>query len=167
MASKVKPVQDGHHTVVPYLILSNAAEAIEFYKKAFDAVDQGRMAGPGGQGIIHAEIRIGDSLLYLADEFPGMGNPSPQTLGGSPVSIHLNVEDIDSVFARAIESGARPLMPPADMFWGDRFGKLTDPFGHSWSLSTHIEDLTPEQMEGRTEAALAQMATKKAVAAGL
>ena len=161
MASKVKPVQDGHRTVVPYLTLSNAAEAIEFYKKAFGAVDQGRMTGPGGQGIMHAEIKIGDSLLFLADEFHGMGNPSPKTIGATTVSIHLNVEDIDAVFARAVEAGATAQMPPADMFWGDRFGKLIDPFGHSWSLSTHLEDLTHEEVMRRAETAMCQMAAKQ------
>jgi PhnB protein len=164
MASKVKPVPEGFHTVTPYLTLSNAAEAIEFYKKAFGAVELCRMAGPGGQGIGHAEIKIGDSHLFLADECPGMGNRSPKSLGGTTIGIHLNVEDVDAVFARAVKAGATPQMQPADMFWGDRFGKLADPFGHSWSVSTHIEDVTPEEMERRAVAAMAQMPRPQAAA---
>ena len=157
MASKVKPVPEGFHTVTPYLALNNSAEAIEFYKKAFGAVELCRLTGPDG-GIGHAELKIGDSVLFLADECPQMGNRSPKTLGGTAVGLHLYVEDVDAVFARAVEAGATPQMPPADMFWGDRFGKLTDPFGHSWSVSTHVEDVTPEEMRRRSAAACAQMA---------
>jgi PhnB protein len=160
--AKVKPIPEGMHTVVSYLTLNNAGEAIDFYKKAFGAEEVVRMTGPGGHGVMHAELKIGDSLLFLADEFPGMGNPSPKTLGGTTVGIHLNVADVDAVFARAVAAGARAEMPPADMFWGDRFGKLTDPFGHSWSLSTHIEDVSHEEMARRSEAFFAEMAKQKA-----
>jgi PhnB protein len=162
MASKVKPIPEGHHTVVPYLTLTNAGEAIEFYKKAFAAVELCRMPGPDGRGIMHAEIKIGDSMLFLADECPGMGNRSPKSLGATTIGLHLNVEDVDSAYARAIDAGAISEMSPADMFWGDRFCKLSDPFGHSWSLSTHIEDVKPEEMEQRTEAFFAQMAAQPA-----
>jgi len=161
MSKNVKPIPEGHHTITPYLVLNNSAEAIDFYKQAFGAVELCRMAGPGGRGVMHAELKIGDSLLYLSDECPGMGNPSPKTLGGTPVGIHLNVEDVDTVFARAVAAGASAQMPPADMFWGDRFGKLQDPFGHSWSLSTHFEDVSSEEMQRRGEAAMAEMAAKQ------
>jgi PhnB protein len=160
--AKVKPIPDGLRTVIPYLTLNNTREALAFYKKAFGAEEVVCMAGPGGHGVAHAEIKIGDSLLFLADEFPGMGNPSPKTLGGTTAGIHLNVEDVDAVFARAVAAGATAAMPPANMFWGDRFGKLTDPFGHSWSLSTHIEDVSPEEMERRGQAFFAEMANQKA-----
>jgi uncharacterized glyoxalase superfamily protein PhnB len=163
--AKVKPIPDGLHTVIPYLVLNDSSEAIAFYKKAFGATEVVRMPGPGGHGVMHAELKIGDSMLFLADEFPGMGNPSPKKLGGTPVGIHLNVEDVDAVFARALAAGATAVMPPADMFWGDRFGKLTDPFGHSWSLSTHIEDVTAEEVGRRAEACFAQMAKHKGAGA--
>jgi PhnB protein len=155
MAAKVKPVPVGFHTITPYLALSNSAKAIEFYKKAFGAVELSRLTNPEG-GIGHAELKIGDSVLFLADECPQMGNRSPKTLGGTAVGLHLYVEDVDAVFARAVEAGATPQMPPMDMFWGDRFGKLADPFGHSWSISTHIEDMTPEEMQRRSVEAMAK-----------
>jgi PhnB protein len=136
------------------LVVNDAARALDFYKKAFGAVETVRMAGPGGK-IGHAEFRIGDSMLMLSDEMGG--NRSPQSLGGSPVSIFLYVEDVDSVFNQAVNAGAKGDMPPQDMFWGDRFGKLTDPFGHLWAVATHIEDVAPEEMKKRTEAAMAQM----------
>jgi uncharacterized glyoxalase superfamily protein PhnB len=164
MAS-VKPIPEGVHTVVPYLILNNSAEAIEFYKKAFGAVEICRMNGPGGKGVMHAEIKIGDSMIFLSDECPSMGNPSAKSLGGSPVGIHLNVEKIDDVFNAAVAAGAAVKMPPADMFWGDRFCKLTDPFGHSWSLSTHIEDVSHEEMGRRAEIACAEFAKQQAQSA--
>jgi PhnB protein len=160
--AKVRPIPEGHHTVVPYLTLNNAEAALDFYKKAFGAVEVARMAGPGGRGIGHAEIKIGDSLLFLADECPGMSNPAPKTLGGTTVGIHLNVEDVDAAFARATAAGATVQMPPADMFWGDRFCKLSDPFGHSWSMSTHIEDVSMEEATRRAEVVFAEMAKSKA-----
>jgi PhnB protein len=154
MPEKVKPIPPGYHTVTPYLVVNNAAKAIEFYKQAFGATERGRMAGPQGK-IAHAELQIGDSFVMLSDEM--MGNKSPQTLGGSPVSLFLYVENVDSSFKRAVDAGAKADMPPADMFWGDRFGKVSDPFGHSWSLATHIEEVSPQEMEKRGKAAMAEM----------
>ena len=155
MAGKVNHIPEGYHTATPYLVVSDASRALDFYKKAFGATETVRMAGPGGK-IGHAEFRIGDSMLMLSDEMPG--TRSPQTLGGSPVSVFLYVPDVDAVFNQAISSGAKADMPPQDMFWGDRFGKLTDPFGHSWALATHIEDVAPEEMKKRADAFAAHMA---------
>lgn len=154
MAAQVKKIPAGYHSVTPYLVVSDAAGAIDFYKRAFGASELARMGAPGGK-IGHAELKIGDSMIMLSDEM--MGNRSPQTLGGSPVSIFLYVEDVDSVFNKAIEAGAKQDTPPTDMFWGDRFGRLTDPFGHAWALATHIEDVAPDEMKKRTQAAMAQM----------
>lgn len=155
MPAKVNPIPPGYRTVTPYLVLSNAAKAIEFYQQAFGAQELSRMSGPDGK-IGHAEIKIGDSIVMLSDAM--MGNRSPESFGGSPVSIFLYVEDVDSVFNQAVNAGANATMPPADMFWGDRFGKLTDPFGHLWALATHIEDVTPEEMGRRAQAFSAEMA---------
>ena len=155
MASNVQKIPAGYHTATPYLVVSDAARAIDFYKQAFGATELARMPGPPGK-IAHAEIKIGDSMIMLSDEL--MGNRSPQSLGGSPVSIFLYVEDVDSLFDQATKAGAKSDMPPADMFWGDRFGKLTDPFGHQWAVATHVEDVTPEEMQKRSQAAMAQMA---------
>lgn len=150
MAKAAKPVPEGYHTVSPYLVIRNAAKAIEFYQQAFAAEERFRMPGPDGK-IMHAELQIGDSIVMLSDEFPEMGAPSPQTLNGTSVSIFLYVEDVDAVFKKAVDAGAKVLMPVADMFWGDRFGKLADPFGHQWQIATHTEDLTPEEMGKRAE----------------
>jgi PhnB protein len=155
MPAQVKPIPPGYQTITPYLVLSDAAGAIEYYKRAFNATEIARMAGPGGK-ISHAELRIGDSIFMLSDEM--MGNKSPKALGGSPVSLFLYVDDVDTVFNQAVNAGGKPDMPPADMFWGDRFGKLTDPFGHEWALATHVEDVPPEEMEKRAQVAMAQMA---------
>jgi uncharacterized glyoxalase superfamily protein PhnB len=148
------PIPEGHHAITPHLVVRGASEAIEFYKRAFGAEELYRMPFPGPDGQVklgHAELLIGDSRLYLADEFPQQGATAPN--GSSPVSIHLYVTDVDAVFNRAVEAGATATMPPADMFWGDRFGKLVDPFGHHWSIATHLEDLTGEQMQERMAAA--------------
>jgi PhnB protein len=161
MAGKVKPVPEGCRSVTPYMVLRNAAEAIDFYKKAFGASEVCRMTGPGGQGVMHAEIKIGDSMIFLSDEFPNMGNKSPQTLGATTMSIMLYVDDVDASFARAVEAGARPHFPPQDMFWGDRFAKLVDPFGHEWAMATHIEDVSQEEMARRSDAFCAQMAAQQ------
>jgi PhnB protein len=155
MAGKVNPIPSGYHSVTPYLVVNDASRAIEYYKQAFKAKETVRMAGPGGK-IGHAELKIGDSMLMLSDEMGG--NRSPQSLGGSPVSIFLYVENVDSVFNEAVKAGAKGDAPPQDMFWGDRFGKLTDPFGHQWALATHVEDVAPEEMKKRSEAFMAQMA---------
>ena len=143
---KVKPVPDGMHTVTPHLICAGAADAIEFYKKAFDAVEMARVPGPQDK-LIHACIRIGDSVVMLVDEFPDWGSFGPKSLKGSPVTIHLQVEDVDAVFERAVRVGAKITMPLEDMFWGDRYGKLQDPFGHHWSVATHIRDVSPEEIQ--------------------
>lgn len=150
------PIPDGHHTITPHLVIQGAAEAIEFYKRAFGAEEICRMPMPGPDGQMrlgHAELKIGDSWLFLADECPEYGVAGPN--GTSPVSIHLYVPDADAVFDQAVAAGATVTMPLADMFWGDRFGKLVDPFGHHWSVATHLEDVTPEQMKERMAAAFA------------
>lgn len=152
MTSKVKPIPEGYHTVTPYLIVKDGARAIEFYKKAFGAKELMRMAGPDGK-IGHAEIKIGDSPIMLADENPKMGARSPQSLGGSPVSILLYVEDVDTVFNQAVAAGGKVERPIADQFYGDRTGGLTDPFGHIWYISTHKEDVSPDEMKKRAAAA--------------
>lgn len=148
MAGKVKPIPDGYHSVTPYLFVSGATKAIDFYKKALGAEERFRMAGPGGK-IMHAELQIGDSVLMLADEFPDMGVKSPKTLGGSAGSIMLYVNDVDASFKQATGAGATATQPPTDMFWGDRSCKLVDPFGHSWMLATHVEDVPPQEMDKR------------------
>jgi PhnB protein len=144
--TNVKPIPEGMHSVTPHLVCAGAADAIEFYKKAFDAVDLGRLPGPQGK-LMHAAIRIGDSTVMLADEFPDWGSMSPKSLKGSPVTIHLYVRDVDAFVARAVAAGARITMPLENMFWGDRYCKLEDPFGHHWSVATHIRDVSPEEMQ--------------------
>jgi uncharacterized glyoxalase superfamily protein PhnB len=134
------------HSVTPHLVCAGAADAIEFYKKAFGAVEMARLPGPDGK-IMHAMIRIGDSAVMLVDESPGWGMLGPKALKGSPVTIHLYVEDADALAARAVKAGARITMPLEDMFWGDRYGTLVDPFGHRWSVGTHIRDVTMEEMQ--------------------
>jgi PhnB protein len=156
MASQVKPIPEGYHTATPYLTLNDAAGAIDFYKRAFGAQELVRMQGPPGK-IGHAEIKIGDSMIMLSDELPGGGTRAPQSLGGTTAAIFLYVPDVDATFKQATAAGAKPDMPLTDMFWGDRFGKMTDPFGHSWALATHKEDVTPEEMKKRM-AAMAQQA---------
>jgi PhnB protein len=152
MTSRVKPIPEGYHTATPYLIVRDAARAIEFYKKAFGAKELMRMADPSGK-IGHAEIKIGDSPIMLADEVPGMGYRSPESFGGSPVSILLYVEDVDAVFNQAVAAGAKVQRPVADQFYGDRTGGVTDPFGHVWYVATHKEDVSPEEMRKRAAAA--------------
>lgn len=152
-AKSVRPIPEGYHTLTPALIVNNAAAAIEFYKRGFGAEELGRMSAPDGQKVFHAEIRIGDSKVMLADEFPEMGDClSPTSIGGTASSLHIYVEDADAVFQRAVEAGATVAMPLMDAFWGDRFGKLIDPFGHHWSIATHIEDVTEEEMHRRAVA---------------
>ena|SRR5437868_11392049 len=154
-ATKAKPIPDGYHTATPYLIVDGAARAIEFYKEAFGAKEMMRMAEPSGR-VGHAEIKIGNSAIMLADEFPEMGARSPKALGGTPVSLMLYVEDVDKVFARAISAGGKETRPVKDQFYGDRMGSLADPFGHEWHIATHKEDVSPEEMKGRMVAAKAQ-----------
>ncbi|HEX2713000.1 MAG TPA: VOC family protein [Candidatus Acidoferrales bacterium] len=149
--SKTRPIPEGYHTATPYLIIQGAANAIDFYKKVFGATELMRMSGPGGK-VMHAEIKIGDSPIMVADEFPEMGVRGPQALGGSPVSIFLYVEDVDALAKRALAAGAKELMPVQDQFWGDRHGKLQDPFGHLWDIATHKEDVAPEEIRKRAAA---------------
>ena len=146
----VKPIPDGYHTVTPYLICRGAAKALEFYKSAFGATEVMRLDGPGG-AIMHAEIQIGDSRIMMADEFPEMNAIAPQSPGSSGVSICLYVEDADSMVAQATAAGAKIQRPLQDQFYGDRMATLEDPFGHVWSIATHIEDVSPEEIQRRME----------------
>ena len=157
MASPVKRVPEGFHTVTPHLTVRRASEAIEFYKKAFGARELGRSPGPDGKSIMHAMIQIGDSRVFLNDEFPGMGPAAPEGSKGTPVTIHLYVEDADRLFQQAVKAGAQVGMPLADQFWGDRYGIVIDPFGHRWSIGSHIKDMTPEEMQKAAAAAFANM----------
>ena len=154
----VQPVPQGYHTVTPYLAVDNAAEAIDFYRRAFGAKERVRMPGPGDT-VMHAELEIGDSHVMLSDPFPQASTTPPKELGGTSASVFMYVEDIDSVYKQAVDAGATSLMEPDDMFWGDRFGSVQDPFGHSWTIATHIEDLEPEEMQRRSEEFMAQMAS--------
>jgi PhnB protein len=163
MTNKVKPVPEGYHTATPYLIFQDAAPAIDFYKKAFAATEIMRMNGPDGK-VSHAEIKIGDSVIMLGSA-PGNDLATPQKLNGSSVSIFLYLSDVNSTFEQAVSAGAKAVQPLADMFWGDRFGRLVDPFGHSWSLATHVEDVAPAEMGKRAQEAAAKMA-RQAKAAG-
>ena len=147
----VKPIPEGYHSVTPYLIVRGGAAAIEFYNKAFGAAELFRMPAPGGK-VGHAEIKIGDSIIMLADEHPDMGYNGPQTIGGSPVSLMIYVEDVDTVFNRAVTAGATVKEALQDKFYGDRMGSVIDPFGHIWHLATHKEDLSMEEMERRAKA---------------
>ena len=157
MASEVKAIPEGHRTVTPYLTIQGASEAIAFYVKAFGAREVERMTNPDGSKVMHAELKIGDSLIYVGEECPEYGALGAKALGGSPVGLHLYVEDVDAAFERATAAGAEVEMPLMDAFWGDRYGKLVDPFGHKWSIATRKEDLTPEQMKERMAAAFAEM----------
>jgi PhnB protein len=148
-----KPIPDGYRTATPYLIVKGAAEAIEFYKRAFGATELLRMADPKGR-VGHAEIRIGDSVIMLADEYPEMGHRGPRSLGGSSVSILLYLEDVDTVFERALKAGARAQRPVQNQFYGDRSGTLEDPFGHVWTIATHVEDVPEEELKRRAEAVM-------------
>jgi len=141
----VKPIPDGMHSITPHLVCAGAVEALAFYQQAFNAVEVSRLAEPSGK-LMHAMIRIGDSTLMLNDEFVDWGVLGPKTIGGSPVTIHLYVNDVDAAYTQAVAAGATVKMPVTDMFWGDRYGVLTDPFGHNWSLATHLRDLSPEEI---------------------
>ncbi len=147
----VAPIPEGFHTVTPYLMVRGAEQAIAFYGKAFGAQELGRMPGPNGQGIVHATIRIGNSNVFLGDEYPGMGAGAPEAFGGSPVHLFLYVEDVDAWVDRAVKAGATIKMPVADMFWGDRYARIADPFGYEWGLATHMEDLSQEEIRERGE----------------
>ena len=155
MTTSVKPIPEGMHTVTPHLCIKGAAEAIEFYKKAFGAEELCRIPSPDGQGLVHAAVKIGDSVVFLVDEFPPMCALGPKSIGGTAVTIHLYVEDADAVFNQALAAGAEVRMPLADQPWGDRYGSVVDPFGHQWSVATHKEDVTPEELDRRFNAACA------------
>lgn len=146
------PIPEGFHTVTPHIVVKDPGAAIDFYKKAFGAEEICRMPGPDGKSVVHAEIKIGDSVIMMGAEYPGM-TQSPESLGGTPVTINLYVNDCDATFKRAVDAGASVTMPLADQFWGDRYGKLKDPFGHEWSIATHKEDLSPEEIGKRAAAA--------------
>ncbi len=156
----VNYIPEGGRSITPHLIVKGAAEAMEFYKKAFGATEVCRMPGPDGKSVMHGEMKIGDSLFFLNDEFPDYGALSPATLGGSGVTIHLYVPDADATVAQATKAGATVTMPLMDMFWGDRYGKLKDPYGHNWAVATHKEDLTPEEMGRRGAEAMKEMCKK-------
>lgn len=155
-----KPIPDGYHTITPALTVKNGAEAIEFYTRALGAKELMRLPGPDGR-LMHAEIQVGNSRIMLADESPEMGCRAPVTVGSTTSSLYVYVEDVDKAFQRAVEAGAKALMPPADMFWGDRFGTVEDPSGHRWGLASHQEDPTPEEMARRQKEFFAQMGQKK------
>jgi len=155
-----KAIPEGYHTATPYLVVRNAAQAIEFYKKAFEAQEIMRFTLPDGK-ISHAELKIGDSVIFVADESPQMPTKSPQTLGGCSSGVMLYVEDVDKTYGQAIDAGGKTQMPVADMFWGDRYGTLVDPYGHAWSVATHKEDIAPGEMEKRAQAFYAQHAKQK------
>lgn len=157
----VKPIPERYGTVTPYMIVRGAGMAIDFYQKAFGAEEVFRMPGPDGKSVAHAEIRIGNSMVMLSDENPEWGAQSPLALGGTPFSLFIYTEDVDVAFDRAVKAGCTVEMPPADMFWGDRFCKVKDPFGHSWQIATHKEDVSPEEMDKRAKEFYAQMAQQK------
>jgi len=153
MTKSTEPVPRGYHTVTHALVVDDAAKALEFYVKAFGAKERNRMPGPGGK-IWHAELEVGDSVVMLSDEFPGSSLKSPKVLGGTTASVWLYVPDVDAAFARAVKAGAKAVQPPQTMFWGDRFGSVSDPFGHAWSIATHVEDVPPEEMRKRRDEAM-------------
>jgi uncharacterized glyoxalase superfamily protein PhnB len=157
------PIPQGFHTLTPHMVVRDAEQAIDFYKKAFGAEEVFRMPGPAGEGVMHAELQIGDSRLMMCGEWPGMDHlASPQTKKCTTVSLHMYVNDADAVFKKAVDAGATPTMPPMDTFWGDRYGKVTDPYGHEWGIATRKQDLTPEQIGKGAEEWFAQMAARGA-----
>jgi PhnB protein len=160
MAKKVKAKPDEYHTVTAAIPIQGADKAIEWYKKVFGAKLLSRMGTPDGKAVWHAEIQIGDSIVMLADEDPRMGPRSPKTLGGVTGTLHLYAEDVDGLHARAVAAGAKSKQPPTDMFWGDRYAQVEDPFGHVWGIATHVEDVPPDQMEARGREWAAKMATQ-------
>jgi uncharacterized glyoxalase superfamily protein PhnB len=158
MARKVNPIPKGYHTVTPSIVVRGAEKALDFYRKAFNAEETLRMAGPDGK-IMHAEFRIGDSVMMLGDEMPEMGSRSPLSLGGSPVSFFIYVENVDEAWQRAVSAGGKQVLPLADMFWGDRAGCVDDPFGHHWWLAQRVADLTPEEIKKGQEEFFSHMQT--------
>jgi PhnB protein len=155
-----KSIPEGYHSVTPYLIIKGAAGAIDFYKRVFGATEVMRMPDPSGGRIGHAEIKIGDSHIMLADEYPEMGHRSPQTLGGAGVSLMIYLDGVDEVFKRALAAGAKEMQPLKNQFYGDRSGTVQDPYGHVWTIATHVEDVPPDEMERRAKEAMQQMQQK-------
>ena len=156
--STIQPIPEGYGTVTPHIVVKDGRKAIEFYKKAFGAEERCAFNGPDGKSFMHGEIKIGSSILMLAAENPQMNAKTANTLGGTPVTLALYVTDVDKSFKRATDAGAKPIMPPADMFWGDRYGQVVDPFGHRWSMATPVEQVSPEQMAERLSACEPQVA---------
>lgn len=152
----VKPIPDQYHSITPYMTVRDAARAIEFYKQAFGAKERGVMKGPDGK-VMHAELMIGDSIIMLGDEMPEFGALSPQSTGGAGMGLHIYVDGVDAAFDRAVKAGARVDMPVSDQFWGDRYGKLTDPFGHKWSIATHTKDMSADEMKTAMNEAMSKM----------
>jgi PhnB protein len=151
-----KPIPEGYNTVTPVLAVDDAAAAIEFWKRAFGATERSRMDGPDGR-VAHAEIQIGDAVIMTADQYPQSSTKPPKEVGAATSAVFLYVEDVDSVVQDAADAGAEVTMPPEDMFWGDRFGQVRDPFGHVWQIATHVEDVEPQEMERRAQEAMASM----------
>ena len=160
MAENLKGVTPGGHTITAHLSIKGAEKAVEFYQKAFGAEVRALHKTPNGM-VMHASLRIGDSTLMLADDFPNSPAPAPTTLGGSPVVLNIYVENVDVLFNQAVAAGAKVLMPLANMFWGDRYGQISDPFGHIWALGTHVEDVAPDEMERRSKAFFTEMSKQK------
>jgi PhnB protein len=156
MPGKVKAKPDGYHSITPYLVIKGAAKAIDFYKQALGAEELMRMGDPTTDRVGHAELKFGDAIVMMADEHPEMGYRSPQSIGGTPVSLMMYVDNVDAVFKKAISLGAKEQRPVKDQFYGDRSGTFEDPFGHVWTISTHVEDIPPEEMEKRAAEAMAQ-----------
>ncbi|MDD5267698.1 MAG: VOC family protein [Methylococcales bacterium] len=154
MTTKINPIPDGYHSLSPYLTVRGASDALEFYKKAFGATELCRLNMPDGK-MAHGEFKIGDSIFMIGDEGPECPSKSPETLGGSPVTLHLYVTDADATFSNAIKAGAKETMPLGNQFWGDRMGGVVDPFGHNWMIATHIEDVDPNEFQSRMEACFA------------
>jgi PhnB protein len=152
----VRPVPEGYHTLTPFLTVRDARRAIDFYKQAFGAVERGAMDGPDGK-VMHAELQIGDSRIMLSDEYPSFGALSPQSLGGTGMGLHIYIDNVDAAFDRAVKAGAKVEMPVADMFWGDRYGKLTDPFGHKWSIGTRVKNMSSDEIQKAQDEFMASM----------
>ncbi len=164
MTDKVKPIPEGYHSITPYLVAKNAAGAIEYYQKTFGATLKMRLDGPDGR-LMHSELQIGDSLIMLGEERPDDGVKSPETLGGSPVTIHLYVEDVDALFAKAVDTGSTVVRPVENQFYGDRSGMFMDPFGHSWNVSTHIEDVSARGNQEADERVVRRVGARALLAA--
>lgn len=147
MATEVKPIPAGFHTITPSLIVSDAAKAIEFYKRALGAEALGCHTTPDGSKVVHSELKVGNSIIFVNDEFPEMGACAPASAAATSITFNLYVEDADAAFAQAVDAGATSVMPVAEMFWGDRWGVVTDPYGYKWSFCTHVKDVTPEELE--------------------